>query len=258
MASKKRITPAERRHQDYLRRKGLKVGKVYESRLLKLRYKEVSRLLSLCKDSSIDQWANVIDTYCNEQYLWDWYKGLYVDAGMPRAKSTARDLSRGKATPDEGYWEDELIRYAGENAGEKIVLVQDTFKEELVSIVRTNMQLDSQLPIEKLARKILHDYKDIALWQARRIAQTETMISLAGAGDIAARSLDVRFSKQWAISGLGNTRDSHLEMDGIVVEMDEPFVLPSGEEMMHPHDASLGASAGEIINCACDVIRRPI
>ena len=258
MANKKRISPAERRHQDYLRRNGLKVGKVYEARLLKLRSKEVNRLLSLCKDCGIDQWANVIDTFCDEQYLWDWYKGLYVDAGLPRAKSTARDLSRGKATPDEGYWEDELIRYAGENAGEKIVLVQDTFKDELVSIVRTNMQLDSQLPIEKLARKILHDYKDIALWQARRIAQTETMISLAGAGDIAARSLDVRFSKQWAVSGLGNTRDSHLEMDGVIVEMDDPFVLPSGEQMMHPHDSSLGASAGEIINCACDVIRRPI
>lgn len=231
---------------------------MYEARLLKLRSKEVNRLLSLCKDCGIDQWANVIDTYCDEQYLWDWYKGLYVDAGLPRAKSTARDLSRGKATPDEGYWEDELIRYAGENAGEKIVLVQDHFKDELVSIVRTNMQLDSQLPIEKLARKILHDYKDIALWQARRIAQTETMISLAGAGDIAARSLDVRFSKQWAVSGLGNTRDSHLEMDGVIIEMDDPFVLPSGEQMMHPHDSSLGASAGEIINCACDVIRRPI
>ena len=259
MANKKRISPAERRHQDYLRRNGLKVGKVYEARLLKLRNKEVNRLLSLCKDCGTDQWANVIDTYCNEQYLWDWYKGLYVDAGLPRAKSTARDLSRGKATPDEGYWEDELIRYAGENAGDKIVLVQDTFKDELVSIVRTNMQIDAQLPIEKLARKILHDYKDIALWQARRIAQTETMISLAGAGDIAARSLDVKFSKQWAISGLGNTRDSHLEMDGVIVyDADEPFVLPSGELMMYPHDSSLGASAGEIINCACDVIRRPI
>lgn len=260
MANKKRISPAERRHQDYLRRKGLKVGKVYESRLLKLRYKEVSRLLSLCKEhGSIDQWAGVIDTYCDEQYLWDWYKGLYVDAGLPRAKSTARDLSKGKATPDEGYWEDELIRYAGEEAGDKIVLVQGTFKDELVSIVRSQMQLDSQLPIEKLARKVLHDYQGIALWQARRIAQTETMISLAGAGDIAARSLDVRFSKQWAVSGLGNTRDSHLEMDGVIVyDADEPFILPSGELMMFPHDESMGASAGEIINCACDCIRRPI
>lgn len=242
---------------DYLRRKGLKVGHLYESRLLKLRRKEVGRVLDLCKEhGDITLWADVISANVDESYLFDWYKGLYVDAGMPRAKSTARDLSRGKATPEEGYWESEIMRYAGEQAGEKIVLVQDTFKDNLISIVRTHMQADTQMPIEKLARKILHDYNGIALWQARRIAQTETMIGLAEAGNIAARSLDIGFTKQWATSGLMNTRDSHLAMDGIVVDMDEPFELVDCM-MMFPHDSSMGAPAGEIINCACDVLRRP-
>ena len=231
---------------------------MYEGSLVKLRRKEVRRLLELCKEhGGADQWPIVIEAQLNEDYLYKWYKGLYLATGVPKAKSTARDLSRGKATPDEGYWEDELIRYAGENAGEKIVLVQDTFKDELVSIVRTHMQMDSQLPIEKLARKILHDYNDIALWQARRIAQTETMISLAGAGDIAAKTLDLRYSKQWCTSGLGNTRDTHLAMDGVIVEDWEPFELEDCH-MMYPHDSSMGAPAGEIINCACDCIRRPI
>lgn len=255
---KKRITPAERRHMDYLRRKGLKVGHLYETRLLKLRAKEVARVLELCKEyGGIDRWANVIDTSLHETYLNEWFKGLFVDAGLPRAMSTARDLSRGKTAPEQGWWEDELLRYAGEEAADKIVLVEDTLKDELISIVRTHMQADTQLPIEKLARKILHDYGGIALWQARRIAQTETMIGLAEAGNIAARSLDIRFVKQWATSGLMNTRDSHLAMDGVVVDMDEPFHLEGGL-MMYPHDGSLGASAGEIINCACDCIRRPI
>ena len=258
MASKKRISPAERRHMDYLRKKGLKVGHLYESRLLKLRRKEIGRVLDLCKEhGDITLWADVIQSNLDESYLYDWYKGLYVDAGLPRAKSTARDLSLGKATPEEGYWEDELMRYAGEQAGEKIVIVQNTLKDELLSVVRTYMQSDSQMPIEKLARKILHDYNGIALWQARRIAQTETMIGLAEAGNIAARSLDVRFTKQWATSGLNNTRDSHLVMDGVIVDMDEPFDLVDCQ-MMYPHDASLGAPAGEIINCACDVLRRPV
>lgn len=257
MASKKRISPAERRHMDYLRRKGLKVGHLYESRLIKLRRKEVGRVLDLCKEhGDISLWGDVIQSYLDESYLFDWYKGLYVEAGLPRAKSTARDLSRGKASPEEGYWESEIMRYAGEQAGEKIVLVQDTLKDNLVSIVRTYMQDDTQMPIEKLARKILHDYNSIALWQARRIAQTETMIGLAQAGEIAARSLDVGYTKQWATSGLMNTRDSHLAMDGVVVDMDEPFELVDCQ-MMFPHDSSLGAPAGEIINCACDVLRRP-
>ena len=257
MVKKKRITPAERRHMDYLRKKGLQVGRIYEGKLIKARRGEVRRLLNLCRDSNPSQWEMIIEAQLREDYLFDWYKGLYLATGVPKAKSTARDLSRGKATPDEGYWEDELIRYAGENAGEKIVLVQDTFKDELVSIVRTHMQMDSQLPIEKLARKILHDYNDIALWQARRIAQTETMISLAGAGDIAAKTLDLRYSKQWCTSGLGNTRDTHLAMDGVIVEDWEPFELEDCH-MMYPHDSSMGAPAGEIINCACDCIRRPI
>ena len=242
---------------DYLRRKGLKVGHLYESRLIKLRRKEVGRVLDLCKEhGDISLWGDVIQSYLDESYLFDWYKGLYVQAGLPKAKSTARDLSRGKASPEEGYWESEIMRYAGEQAGEKIVLVQDTLKDNLVSIVRTYMQDDTQMPIEKLARKILHDYNSIALWQARRIAQTETMIGLAQAGEIAARSLDVGYTKQWATSGLMNTRDTHLAMDGVVVDMDEPFDLVDCQ-MMFPHDSSLGAPAGEIINCACDVLRRP-
>jgi hypothetical protein len=118
------------------------------------------------------------------------------------------------------------------------------------------MQEDTQESIEKLARRIYAGYKDLELWQARRIAQTETMIGLADAGNIAAQSLDVRFDKQWVISGLGNTRDTHAVMDGVVVGQDEPFELEDCM-MMYPHDGSMGAPAGEIINCACDVLRLP-
>lgn len=257
MASKKRISPAERRHMDYLRRKGLKVGHLYETRLLKLRRKEIHRVLNLCKDhSDLSVWADVIDSQIDESYLFDWYKGLYVDAGLPRARSTARDLSKGKTAPEDRFWETELMRYAGEQAGEKIVIVQGTLKETLVGVTRTLMQQDTQMSVELLARKIFSAYKDLELWQARRIAQTETMIGLAEAGNIAAQSLDVEFVKQWATSGLHNTRDSHLEMDGIIVDMNEPFKLVDCE-MMYPHDSSMGAPASEIINCACDCIRRP-
>lgn len=241
---------------DYLRRNGLKVGRVYEARLIKARRAELKRVLAMCRDYHDPmQWENIIATYTREDYLSDWYKGLYADAGLPRAKSQARDLSRGKAEPTEDYWLTELRRYAEDNAGSKIVLVEDTFKESLVKVVRGVMEAEPEIGIEKLARMIAKGYQDIEVWQARRIAQTETMIGLAGAGDIAARSLDIPFRKQWAISGLNNTRETHAVMDGVIVDQDEPFVLPEGDMMMFPHDSSMGASAGEIINCACDCIR---
>lgn len=55
----------------------------------------------------------------------------------------------------------------------------------------------------------------------------------------------------WNATQDSRTRDSHLAMDGQEVGMDEPFVTPSGEELMFPGDPS--ASAKERINCRCTV-----
>ena len=242
---------------DYLRKKGLQVGRIYEGKLIKARRGEVRRLLNLCRDSNPSQWEMIIEAQLREDYLFDWYKGLYVSAGVPRAKSTARDLNKSKAAFEDGIWESELARYAEQQAGEKIVIVSGTLKEQLVGITRKVLEEADGAGIEKIARQIFQDYQGIELWQARRIAQTETMIGLADAGNIAAQTLDIRFSKQWCTSGLGNTRDTHLAMDGVIVEDWEPFELADCH-MMYPHDSSMGAPGGEIINCACDCIRRPI
>lgn len=255
---KKRITASERRRMDYLRVKGLKVGHAYEVRLVKARRAEVRRLLELCRNwGNVEQWPSVIAENLDESYLSGWFAGLYRDAGLPRALAVAQDLSRGKSSPEEDYWLTELERYAAEQAGEKIVLVEGTMRDALVDLTRHTLTDLSEAGVEKVAKTIFKNYQAIELWQARRIAQTETMIGLAEAGAIAADTLDVRFTKQWCISGLGNTRDTHEAMDGETVGQDEEFQLEDCR-MRWPHDASLGAPASEIINCACDVIRRPV
>ena len=254
---KRRISSAERRHQDYLRKKGLAVGRIYEGKLLKARKAEVKRVLNLCREwNDPDSIETVINGHLDESgYYFDWQKRLFLNAGLPRAKSIVRDLSRAKAEDVPGLWESELTRYAEQRAGENIVSVTGSLKEKLVAITRGLMAEDTY-GVEKLTQMIFKEYNTIAEWMVRRIAQTETMIGLAEAGDVAARSLDIGFTKTWAVSGLGNTRDSHLAMDGIEVDADEPFRLEDCL-MMYPHDSSFGAPAGEIINCACDCIRRP-
>lgn len=59
--------------------------------------------------------------------------------------------------------------------------------------------------------------------------------------------------KKWLTNVDGDTRQDHIDMNGETVPVDEPFVLPDGSRMMHPGDSSLGAAAGEIINCRCSV-----
>ena len=58
-------------------------------------------------------------------------------------------------------------------------------------------------------------------------------------------------TKQWSAAGQ-NTRDTHAELDGTVVGVDEPFVSSSGAEMMYPGEA--GAPAAEVVNCRCVLV----
>ena len=259
MAKKRRITQAERRHMDYLRRKGLAVGKVYEGKLLKARRAEVRRVLLACRDwGDPAQWETVIDSMLTEEgYYYDWMKGLYLNAGLPRAKSITRDLSRSKAEDPSGMWEKELATFARERAGENIVSVSGSLKDQLKKILRHHLDTDDVVGVEKLTQEVFRDYGKMAEWMVRRIAQTETMIGLAQAGAIAADTLDVGFTKQWSAVMI-RTRESHLEMDGQEIDQDELFeVGPEKARMRWPHDDAFGAPAEEIINCSCDVIRRP-
>lgn len=259
MPTKKRITPAERRHRDYLRRRTMRVASVYETRLAKDRRAELRRVLALAKDYN-DPIAIVplIQGQIDETaYLGKWWQGLVVDAGLPMAKATARDLRAMKAAGEEDVWLTGLRNYATARAGSEIVVVSGTWKDTLVRLVRQILTEDLGLGIEKVTKELYRRYlATIEKWQCRRIAQTEAMIGMAEAANEAAKTLSLHYTKQWCISGLGNTRPSHELMDGVTVDEDEPFVLPGGM-MMYPHDPSMGADAGEIINCACDCIRRP-
>lgn len=260
MGKKRRITDAERRHMTYLRRRGLAVGQVYETRLLKARRAEVKRVLLACRDyHDPETWPSVIEATLDESgYYFDWMRGLYLNAGLPRAKSITRDLSRSKAEDPSGMWEQMLERYALERAGENIHSVSGSLKDELTSLLRKYLlEPDGVVGVEKLTQQVFKDYGKVAQWMVRRIAQTETMIGMAEAGAAAADTLDVGFTKQWCISGI-RTRDSHKAMDGVEVDQEELFeVGPEMARMRWPHDGMFGAPAGEIINCACDVIRRP-
>ena len=190
-------------------------------------------------------------------YLYDWWTGLWMSAGVPKARATARDMAEAKAAGETDIWKATLRTYATTRAGNNIVSVSGTWKDSLVRLVRGLMEDDPTRGIEKLTKDIYRGYlATLEKWQCRRIAQTETMIGMAEAGDLAAKTLDMKYTKQWCTSGMANVRQSHQDVDGKEVDEDEPFRLPGGL-LMYPHDGSMGADASEIINCACDVIRRP-
>lgn len=258
MPTKKHISNAARRRQNHLRLQGLKVADVYMARLEALRRKELKRVLALCRDNyTPDTVPLILQTELREGYLMGWWQKLWMTAGPGAARATAEELRQEKAAAEENFWLRALRTYATQRAGENITIVSGTWKDSLVKLTRKLLDDNPGMGVEKLTGEIFRGYRgQLEEWQCRRIAQTETLIGMADAGRIAADTLEIPFTKQWCTSGLDNVRLTHQEVDGVVVDENEPFELPGGS-LMYPHDTSMQADASEIINCACACIRMP-
>ena len=179
---------------------------------------------------------------------------MFMGVGLPAGKEAVNEFLNRKAD----IWEDTLSKWIKKNGGAKVKIISEGFKDWFRGAVKEAIK-DQQESVEQMT-KLLYDnvtnfYKDVQEWQIRRIVQTESLSALSVAQDESIKSLGVPFTKTWVISG-NNTRPAHAEMDGMTVDEDEPFIV-DGEEMMFPRDDSMGASAGNIINCACTCIRTP-
>ena len=257
----KAITSAERRYQDYLRKQGVQTANNYTRMLARLRNKEVERVSKiLARQFDPVQWPGAVGTFVNEiTYLPDWYRDLIVTAGMPMVRASSQMLAGAvdAVSSASGMFEQQLTNYAATRAGEEIVIVSGTLKETLRDILSKEISEDVNIGVEELTQRMRSQFAELNTWQCRRIAQTEMMNALAEAGDETATYLDIPYTKTWCVSGLGNTRESHLVMDGVTIDSDAVFQLKDCV-MRYPHDTKSNPPAGEIVNCSCACIRRPL
>lgn len=83
--------------------------------------------------------------------------------------------------------------------------------------------------------------------RAQRIARTESHLAVMKGSHEAMKQNGVK-QRQW-LAGLDErTREAHLEANGQVVGIDEPYIVDD-EELMFPGDPE--GSAGNVVNCRC-------
>jgi hypothetical protein len=110
--------------------------------------------------------------------------------------------------------------------------------------------------------KILMRLRDRNLkLRGETVARTETLTSVMAAKheayqqglDAAGRDASL-VTRKWRSAEDRKVRHTHMALNATeVTGMDAPFMSPSGAMMRFPGDISMGAGAGEIINCRCDV-----
>lgn len=91
----------------------------------------------------------------------------------------------------------------------------------------------------------------MAKTRATTIARTEMIGAVNGGSLAVVRTGSSARYKQWLATADDRTREDHVDMDGTVVGVDEPFDV-AGSSMMFPGDPN--GDAAEVVNCRCTMI----
>lgn len=145
----------------------------------------------------------------------------------------------------ESTWLQYMRRFALTEAGERIVKITETTRE----IIRRSLDksITEGLGIDKAAKRLMTEWKELTRNRAKLIARTEIVSGSNQGSFIGAKSTGLDLKKSWLATRDSRTRDSHRNMDGELVEMDDVF----SNGMSYPGDPK--GSASQVINCRCTI-----
>lgn len=119
-----------------------------------------------------------------------------------------------------------LVLTARENAANSTEILRKKFKTRSQTLVNTETQSAAE---------------------SAKFAEAEVL-----SGVEPGRRQDSDTWKRWTTVGDNHVRAIHKTANGQMRKLNEPFLV-AGEYLMHPGDASLGASIGNLANCRCIV-----
>lgn len=152
---------------------------------------------------------------------------------------------------------DEMLLWASKNALKKSVSISRNYVNDVKKVEnRVKEQIESGILAGEgeayLSKKILSVAGRLAAFRAQTIARTEVGQAAAEAEQKSINELGLEIkSKEWVNSGLDNSRETHVEADGQVKPIDQPFDV-GADQLMYARDPN--GSAEEGINCQCDTL----
>lgn len=134
-------------------------------------------------------------------------------------------------------------------AGAKMKAVTDTTRESLRNHLSEGIALGEG--VDELAKRVDSLFADTDRGRARTIARTEVVGSSNFANLRAFEMSGVVERKEWLSVQDGNTRETHRQLDGTVVELGKSFVTSDGHHGAAPGQFGVAA---EDINCRCSCL----
>ena len=260
MSKRKVITPAMRAQQTILRLQALALSEAYKAKLARDRTTAIHKAIKELSKYPYTEWEGMAaDHIIKEPKLKETITKLYLNVGTPIARVAVNRFLQRKADASD-MWEEALYEWTRKHMGAKIGLmeaaVNDWLKDQVRKVIEENPGAGIEKMTQIMQRSVSKNWNAVKEWQTRRIVQTETMGAMNVAASESIDLLGIDYERTWSIAG-NNTRPSHEVMDGVTIQKGEFFNV-GGYLMAHPMDDSMGAPAGEIINCSCCSIDMPI
>jgi len=131
-----------------------------------------------------------------------------------------------------------------------VTFSQERKNRELRRLINRENRLSAVSRSNAIALTETNNSINFAMETETELAQNDPETIAAGAAvGVAVANLQ----KEWVAVLDSRTRPTHVAADGQVVGINENFVV-GGYQMRFPTDSSLGAPAGEIVNCRCKSI----
>lgn len=147
-------------------------------------------------------------------------------------------------------WAEGVRRWVQAYTAHNVQHISETTREAVKEVIQR--AIDEEWDIPTTARALADLYEGFKGRRATVIARTEVVAASNAGAFFAAKQLGVPMKKRWIATMDERTRDWHAEAHGQERDIDEPFEV-YGELLMFPGDATLGASAENIIQCRCTV-----
>lgn len=185
-------------------------------------------------DSREDQWKQLTSAM---------YFAIIEDFG----EQTWNNLKSQKAPLKKAFdpWDAIIQKWVRSRAAEKIVGVLDTTKDLVRNVIA--LAQEEGVGVDKIATRIKERYQGFSRRRAEVIARTETVASSNYGSMMSAKQTGLDPKKVWISSRDERVRDSHENVDGTIIDIDEKFSVGK-DSMMAP---GLGKVAEENVNCRC-------
>lgn len=148
------------------------------------------------------------------------------------------------------YWQSWVETQMKGSFGKRITWVTGTTRDRFINAVDTIAAtgFEKGESINTIAGSIMESLRIEEAYRAERIARTEVMSAANMSSQAGAQATGLELNKEWICQIDGRQRDSHEDMNGETVDINEPF--SNGLDV--PCDSSVDNPA-EVINCRCTV-----